>query len=220
MHLPTLSAHLCGPSLPTLSGNIYCIGRNYADHVRELKNELPAEPVVFLKAPAALRPFAEGPLAFASEEFHHELEIVMLVGQALEPGTPATRSHIAAMSLGLDLTRRGVQDQLKAKGLPWTTAKSFSGSALLHPFRALATDVDLRAIDLRLTVEGELRQEGSSAQMMFTFEVILQFLASLHPLQPGDLIYTGTPAGVGPLRRGQRMQIESRALKIDARGVL
>lgn len=220
MPLATLSPLLCPGDLPSLSGNIYCIGRNYADHVKELNNQMPSEPVVFLKAPSALRPFAQGPLAFPEEVFHHELEIVMLLGNSIPLGAQGSRTAIAGLSLGLDLTRRGLQDELKKKGLPWTTAKSFAGAALLHPFAPLDPLLDLSKIDLQLFVEGEKRQDGSSAQMMFSFEHILSYLATLQPLGPGDIIYTGTPAGVGPLKKGQSLKIFSQALGINAMGLL
>lgn len=220
--LKELSASLCGPGLPSLSGNIYCVGRNYADHAKELKNELPREPLIFLKAPAALRPLAEGPLAFSAETFHHEVELVLLVGRyvALGARSEATAGVIAAIGLGLDLTRREVQDELKKKGLPWTLAKSFAGSALLHPLRALDPKIPLEGIEFSLDVNGEPRQLGRSQDMIFSFATILQYLVGLHPLYPGDLIYTGTPAGVGPLRKGDALRVRSQILGIDAQGQL
>lgn len=220
--LKELSASLCGPGLPSLSGNIYCVGRNYADHAKELQNEVPREPLIFLKAPAALRPFAEGPIAYPGESFHHEVELVLLIGRyvALGAKSEAKPGAIAAIGIGLDLTRREVQEQLKKKGHPWTLAKSFAGSALLHPLRALDPELPLENIDFRLDVNGEGRQTGKSSDMLFGFTSILQYLVELHPLYPGDLIYTGTPAGVGPLRKGDTMRIQSQKLGIDAQGRL
>jgi len=204
---------------PRLSGNIYCIGRNYADHAKELGNEVPAEPVVFLKAPAALRALASGPLAFPDETFHHELELCLLVGRHLHEPSDIGSDALAAVTLGLDLTRRGVQDQLKKKGLPWTTAKSFAGSGLLAPFVS-AKGLDLTSVDLMLEVNGERKQEGNTRDMIFPCQTILTYLLSLQDLHPGDIIFTGTPSGVGPLRRGDRLRVFSEALTIDASGVL
>lgn len=204
---------------PRLSGNIYCIGRNYADHAKELGNEVPAEPVVFLKAPSSLRRLAEGPLAFPEETFHHELELCLLVGRHLKTASELGPDAVAAVTLGLDLTRRGVQDHLKKKSLPWTIAKSFAGAGVLAPFVS-ARGLDLTQIDLQLEVNGELKQAGHTRDMMFPCFRILHYLLSLQELYPGDLIFTGTPSGVGPLRRGDRLRVFSTALHLDASGVL
>ncbi|WP_141732552.1 fumarylacetoacetate hydrolase family protein [Oligoflexus tunisiensis] len=204
---------------PQLSGNIYCIGRNYADHAKELNNEIPAEPVVFLKAPSALRALAEGPLAFPDETFHHELELVLLVGQHLKAQSEVGPDSVAAVTLGLDLTRRAVQDQLKKKSLPWTIAKSFAGSAVLAPFVS-ARGLDLTRIDLQLEVNGEVKQVGHTRDMMFPCSTILHYLVTLQNLYPGDLVFTGTPAGVGPVRRGDQLRVFSDALRLNANGRL
>jgi 2-keto-4-pentenoate hydratase/2-oxohepta-3-ene-1,7-dioic acid hydratase in catechol pathway len=204
---------------PQLSGNIYCIGRNYADHARELNNEIPAEPVVFIKAPSALRALESGPLAFPDETYHHELELVLLVGQHLKAQSDVGPDSIVALTLGLDLTRRAVQDQLKKKSLPWTIAKSFAGSAVLAPFVS-ARGVDLTRIDLQLEVNGEVKQVGHTRDMMFPCYTILHYLVTLQNLYPGDLIFTGTPAGVGPVRRGDQLRVFSDALNLNANGQL
>ncbi|HYX36554.1 MAG TPA: fumarylacetoacetate hydrolase family protein [Oligoflexus sp.] len=207
------------PEWPRLSGNIYCIGRNYADHAKELGNEVPAEPVVFLKAPSALRRLAEGPLAFPDETFHHELELVLLVGRHMKVQSDVGPDSMAAVTLGLDLTRRAVQDQLKKKSLPWTIAKSFSGAAVLAPFVS-AQDLDLTKIDLQLEVNGEVKQVGHTRDMLFPCYTILHYLLSLQNLFPGDLIFTGTPSGVGPVRRGDQLRVFSEALQMNAEGRL
>jgi 2-keto-4-pentenoate hydratase/2-oxohepta-3-ene-1,7-dioic acid hydratase in catechol pathway len=204
---------------PQLSGNIYCIGRNYADHAKELGNEIPAEPVVFLKAPSSLRHLAEGPIAFADETYHHELELVLLVGRHLKNQSDVGPDAVAAVTLGLDLTRRGVQDQLKKKSLPWTIAKSFAGSGILAPFVS-ASGADLTKIDLQLEVNGEVKQAGHTKDMMFPCFTILHYLVTLQNLYPGDLIFTGTPSGVGPLKRGDQLRVFSDALKLNASGQL
>jgi 2-keto-4-pentenoate hydratase/2-oxohepta-3-ene-1,7-dioic acid hydratase in catechol pathway len=204
---------------PQLSGNIYCIGRNYADHARELGNEIPAEPVVFLKAPSSLRRLAEGPIAFPDETYHHELELVLLVGRYLSKQADIGEDAVAAVTLGLDLTRRGVQDQLKKKSLPWTIAKSFAGAGILAPFVS-AQGVDLTKIDLQLEVNGEVKQVGHTRDMMFPCYTILHYLVTLQNLYPGDLVFTGTPSGVGPLRRGDQLRVFSDALQLNANGRL
>ena len=218
MTLDELNAALIRPPFPKLSGNIYCIGRNYSDHVKELGNEMPKEPVVFLKAPSALRPMHSEALACSDETFHHELELVLLVKEHRAMGEKAEFSLIGAMTLGLDLTRRELQNELKAKGLPWTLSKSFAGSGILHPFRGMPKDVP--NIDFCLTVNGEFRQSGNSQDMMFDFRRILNFLLKYQDLHAGDVIYTGTPSGVSGVRKGDTFHLASKALGIDAGGVL
>ena len=192
--------------------NVWCIGRNYAEHARELGNEVPSEePVIFLKATSALRPLAEGPLAFADEEFHHEIELVLLVTEHVMMGALSGReavSCIGAIGLGLDLTRRGKQNELKKAGLPWTAAKSFAGSALLSPLTPLDGSFDVADISFSLAVNGEVRQRGHVNQMIFDVDAQLQYLNSFVPLLPGDLLFTGTPGGVGPLRKGDSLLLK------------
>jgi 2-keto-4-pentenoate hydratase/2-oxohepta-3-ene-1,7-dioic acid hydratase in catechol pathway len=186
---------------------IYGIGRNYADHAKELNNPVPAQPVVFMKAPASLRALDQGPLAFPGEVFHHEAELVLLIDKLIPMGSLPTEDDVAAITLGLDLTRREVQAKLKEKGLPWTTAKSFAGSALIADFESRELVGALSSLGFTLTVNGELRQTGWTKDMLFTVPAILKFLTSLAPLLPGDIIYTGTPAGVGPIKKGDVFEL-------------
>ena len=204
---------------PDLSGNIYCIGRNYADHAKELGNSIPTEPVIFLKAPSALRDLKQGPLAFPTETFHHELELCLLIGQNINSAAEIDHNTVIALSLALDLTRRSVQEQLKKQSLPWTLAKSFAGSAILSAFVA-ARGIDLTEIDLQLEVNGEIKQQGHTSDMIFPCRSILGYLCLQQPLQIGDLIFTGTPAGVGPLRQGDRLKVSSKILSLSEEGIL
>ena len=196
--------------------NIYCIGRNYAAHAEELGNAVPKEePVIFMKSSAAVRGLTDdtGTLAFPTEDFHHEVEMVVLVGSdvplnALQPGREL--SCVQAIGLGLDLTRRGVQTNLKKRGLPWTTAKSFAGSAIVSPMTAYP-DPDHRfgldEVSFDLKVNGVLRQVGHTSSMIFDVPSQLRFLNSLAPLLRGDLIFTGTPEGVDTLRQGDEFEM-------------
>lgn len=196
---------------PTEARNVWCIGRNYAAHARELDNAVPTEePVIFLKASSATRPLSAGPLAFESETFHHEIELVLLIGEHVPLGGLADRepaSCVRAVGLGLDLTRRGKQTELKKAGLPWTLAKSFAGAALLSPFAPCDGSFDLGDIAFELSVNGQVKQSGHVEQMIFDVPFQLRYISSFAPLLPGDLIFTGTPAGVGPLARGDRFSL-------------
>jgi 2-keto-4-pentenoate hydratase/2-oxohepta-3-ene-1,7-dioic acid hydratase in catechol pathway len=200
---------------------VYCIGRNYAEHAKELNNPVPkGEPVIFLKSPSALRPCTAGPVAFADETFHHEAEIVARIGRIVPLGATGSWADVDALSLGLDLTRREVQSRLKEKGLPWTVSKSFAGAAVLGELLPLATFPRRDAIDFTLHVNGELRQTGRSSDMIFPIEELITHLARHCPLAPGDLIYTGTPAGVGPIRAGDRFELAFTGLGKSFSGVL
>ncbi len=186
---------------------IWCIGRNYAEHARELGNEVPTTPVVFLKAATCRRGLEPAPMAFPDESMHHELELVLHLGQAVPLGANPGWSAVGAVSLGLDLTRREVQSDCKKKGLPWTFAKSFAGSAVVGPELPLHEVGDPDALAFSLDVDGERRQAGRIAEALFDVPTLLRHLARLAPLAEGDLVFTGTPPGVGPIRVGQRIDL-------------
>lgn len=218
MSQPTVIIEGLGPA-PVQ--NIYCIGRNYADHAKELQNPVPVgEPVVFLKTSSSLRPLDAGPLAFSGDTFHHEAELVLRIGQHVTLGHKVGWEVVEAVALGLDLTRREIQTQLKTKGLPWTTAKSFAGSALVGPF-IRTTDLEGRTdFEFSLTVNDKLTQSGDTKHMLFNVPTILTWLASFNVLLPGDLIFTGTPAGVGPIHKGDRFTLELKTPHHTWHGVL
>jgi 2-keto-4-pentenoate hydratase/2-oxohepta-3-ene-1,7-dioic acid hydratase in catechol pathway len=187
---------------------IICIGRNYADHIAELHNEMPAAPVIFLKPDTALlqrgQPFFHP--AF-SQDIHHELELVLRIcknGRHIEEQFAHT--YFDAIGLGIDFTARDVQSQLKAKGLPWELAKGFDGSAPISAtFKPVTEFVDLANINFHLEVNGETRQTGNTGLMLHPFAKILAFVSQYITLKQGDLIFTGTPAGVGPVKIGDQL---------------
>jgi len=186
---------------------IYCVGRNYAKHAKELGNEIPSEPLIFLKSVASLRGLAASQIAFEDESFHHEVEVVLLIGKDLKLGDKVSNSDIQSIALGLDLTRRGVQSELKGKGSPWTTSKSFLGSALLGELRDPADYLIRESLVFELKVNGQLRQSGDTQDMLFSFMEICNYLNFFSPLKKGDLIYTGTPEGVGPFKKGDSFEM-------------
>lgn len=184
---------------------IYCIGRNYAAHAAELNNPIPTSPVVFLKSSSSLRsPEDQGYLGFSHEPLDHETEVVALLGRTVPRGQKASWSDVRGLALGLDLTRREQQSALKAKGLPWTLAKSFDGAAVVSNFLPLAAFANPDDLSFSLSVEGELRQQGHTRQMLFAIPTLLTYLAEANTLRPGDLLFSGTPAGVAPMRLGQK----------------
>jgi 2-keto-4-pentenoate hydratase/2-oxohepta-3-ene-1,7-dioic acid hydratase in catechol pathway len=191
---------------------IFCIGRNYAEHIAELGNEPDSSCVVFMKPPSSVVRVDE-PLILPRNRgaVHHEAElVVMLNGGGRD--IPEQRAHdfIGAITLGLDLTLRDVQNDLKAKGAPWELAKAFDGAAVLgkwQPYRGQ----DLQALEFRCSVNGELRQQGRTADMIFPVSRQIHILSQTWSLQAGDVIYTGTPKGVGPLNPGDRVELASPA---------
>jgi 2-keto-4-pentenoate hydratase/2-oxohepta-3-ene-1,7-dioic acid hydratase in catechol pathway len=199
------------------SFNIYCIGRNYLNHVRELNNARPVEPVVFLKSTASLRGLTANEIAFPNETFHHEAEVVLRIGKECPLHSRPGISAIADVALGLDLTRRDVQQQLKTGGLPWTLAKSFAGSAVVGTFHD-ASKFDLANTAFTFHINNEIKQTGNTKDMLFPIAEILPYLTTFTSLHPGDLIYTGTPEGVGPIKKGDSftLQFTSPLLAIDA----
>jgi acylpyruvate hydrolase len=186
---------------------ILAIGRNYVAHIQELNNEQPSEPVVFLKPDTALLQNNE-PFYYPafSQDIHHEVELVLRVckeGKHIEPKF-ASR-YYDQIGLGIDFTARDIQNRAKEKGLPWETAKAFNGSAPISKCLPIADFPDLKNINFSLKINGITRQEGNTALMLFDFEAIICYLSRYFTLKTGDLIYTGTPAGVSAVKVGDRL---------------
>lgn len=183
-------------------GNVWCIGRNYAKHARELGNAVPNEPIVFLKPTTAVRGLDPSPIAFAGETFDHECELVLVLGRPVPLGADAGWEVVQGVAVGIDLTRRAVQARCKERGLPWWPAKGFAGSAIVSPVVPLEEIPDPEALTFSLEIQGTLRQSGRVADMIFPVPALLTHLARYAPLTPGDLVFTGTPEGVGPTHVG------------------
>lgn len=175
----------------------WCIGRNFSDHATELGNPIPEKPLIFLKSAGCVQPGPE--LSFPSfcYEIHHELEIVLFLGEGLKP------TH---WTLGLDLTERRIQNELKQMGQPWELSKSFKGAAALGTWNPITDLKELDTLEFSLNVNGYQKQHGSVTQMIFKFEKLIQYLAERFPVAPGDAIFTGTPSGVGPLKSGDVLE--------------
>lgn len=190
---------------------IFCIGCNYSEHNREMGNPAPEDLVVFMKPATCLVP--EGNpirLPAHSRDVHHEAEVVLKLGKGGSniPEADAT-GCVAAVAMGLDLTARDVQSASRKLGHPWETSKAFDGSAPIGTFVPVTPGMDITSISFSCTVNGQLRQEGNSGQMLFPIPRILSLLSRIWQLREGDLVYTGTPPGVGPIRSGDRIAILS-----------
>ena len=195
---------------------ILAIGRNYADHIAELKNEVPDEPVIFFKPDTAILRNNE-PFYYPdySNDIHHEVELIIRIsreGKNIEK--KFANKYYDAIGLGIDFTARDLQSKAKAKGLPWTLAKGFNGSAPVSEFIPLNQFPDLQNINFKLDVNGETKQKGNSQLMMNNFDDIIAYISRFITLKTGDIIFTGTPEGVGPVKIGDRLEgyVEDRKL--------
>ena len=188
--------------------NIYCVGRNYGTHAKELGNAIPTAPIIFLKSLSSLRALASGALAFTEETFHYEAELVLSLKTAVSLGSKCGWEVVEAIGLGIDLTRREIQNNLKREGMPWTVAKSFTGSALVSEFSLYKEGTPLEDLSFSLKINGTLRQEGHPGDMIFDVPTLLSYLATFNELAPADLVFTGTPAGVGTIHRGDTFELE------------
>jgi 2-keto-4-pentenoate hydratase/2-oxohepta-3-ene-1,7-dioic acid hydratase in catechol pathway len=191
-------------------GKIVCLGRNYAAHAKEMNADVPRTPVLFLKPSTAVVPDGGSVvLPPISRDMHHEVEMVVVIG---ERGKDIRRAeafaHVAGYAVGLDMTLRDVQAEAKKAGLPWSVAKGFDTSAPV----SLVTERDLvpdpHNLELSLKVNGKLRQHATTKQMLFRVDEIIEYVSSIFTLERGDLIFTGTPEGVGPVVPGDLLEAE------------
>ena len=189
---------------------IFCIGRNYADHVRELGHVEDGDCVIFMK-PASCVVADDQPIRLPRNQgaIHHEAElVVMLTGGGSDIAVEDATECIAAITLGLDLTLRDLQSKLKASGAPWELSKAFDHAAPLGDFKPYL-EQDLQAIEFSCRVNGQLRQQGHTREMLYPVARQISILSQTWSLEPGDIIYTGTPKGVGPLLPGDQVVLES-----------
>lgn len=187
---------------------IFAIGRNYVEHIQELNNERPDEPVIFTKPDTAiLRNNAPFYHPSFSNDIHHEVELVLRIskeGKNIEEKF-ASR-YYDAIGIGIDFTARDLQQKAKDKGLPWDIAKGFNGSApISDTFIAVEKFADVKNINFKLEVNGNLRQQGNTSLMLFPFDYIISYLSKFFTLKTGDLIFTGTPKGVAAVKPGDTL---------------
>lgn len=187
---------------------ILAIGRNYTAHIEELSNERPDEPVIFTKPETALiqknRPFYYPDF---SNNIHYEVEIILRVckhGKYIDK--KFAHNYYDAIGIGVDFTARDLQDKAKAKGLPWDLAKGFNGSAPVSKFIDKTEFKNVHNLDFSLTVDGEQKQVGNTSLMLFNFEEIISYISKFIMLKKGDIIFTGTPKGVGPIEIGNKLE--------------
>jgi 2-keto-4-pentenoate hydratase/2-oxohepta-3-ene-1,7-dioic acid hydratase in catechol pathway len=192
----------------TFIRNIYCVGRNYAQHAAELGNAMPEKPMIFLKPTHSLVNMKGQAVKLPSDsgEVHYEAELVLRIGQDYRPGIRV--DELAdAMALGIDFTLRDVQDEVKKKGLPWFPSKGFLNSAAITDLTPFPGFEAVQRMEFMLRKNGQEVQRGKAGDMIFNLQVIVDFIGTLYGLGQGDIIYTGTPAGVGPVKDGDRLEL-------------
>lgn len=186
---------------------IICVGRNYADHIEELKNERPDAPVIFMKPDTALlRPGEDFYHPDFSEDIHHEVEIVVKInkmGKFIEE--KFAHKYYDEIGIGIDFTARDLQSKLKSKGLPWELAKAFNGSAPISEFVSKSKFNDLQNLSFSLDVNGETRQQGNTSMMLYQIDYLIAFVSQYFTLKTGDMLFTGTPKGVAAVKTGDEL---------------
>lgn len=196
------------PQFTTLQfGSLFCIGRNYAKHAAEMNSEITDEPVVFLKPRSSIIFNNDSvQIPTSSINVHHEVELVLLIGKECENiSKNEALNYVKAYSIGLDITARDIQSNAKKEGLPWTLAKGFNTFAPIGNFVQYQNNHNFNNLDLSVSVNGEIRQQGNTSDMIFSAAEIISYLSHNFTLYPGDLIFTGTPEGVSPIKKGDKV---------------
>jgi acylpyruvate hydrolase len=199
---------------------IICVGRNYTEHAKELNNPVPDEPVIFMKPDTALLqkrlPFF---LPSFSSEIHHEVELVIRIGRlGKNIDEKFAHKYYDEITVGIDFTARDIQNKCKTKSLPWELAKAFDGSAPVGKFIAKDSIPDLKNLNFHLDINGTTVQKGNSRDQIFYFDKLISFVSKYFTLKIGDLIFTGTPAGVGPVKTGDHLKAfieDKKLLELD-----
>ena len=195
---------------PIRIGKIVCVGRNYIGHAREMNSPVPDEPILFLK-PSTSIIHDEGTILIPpqTQKVHHEVELGVVIGETCtDVAEKDAFTKVLGYCLTLDITARDIQAEAKAKGLPWSVSKGFDTFEPTSHIIPVSEISDPQDLDLKLSVNGELRQEGSTAGMIFPVAALISYISSIMTLEPGDIIATGTPAGVGEIRDGDVVKAE------------
>ncbi len=191
-------------------GKIFCLGRNYIEHVKEMKSDIPIQPIIFLKPQSAI--IHDGEMIIKpkiSNELHHEVELVVAIskkGKHIQKNDAF--NYILGYAIGLDMTLRDLQSEAKKKGLPWTLAKGFDTSAPVSDIIPADKIQNPHNLTISCSVNGVIRQKSSTSKMIFTIDDIIEYVSSIFTIERGDLIFTGTPEGVGEVRPGERITAE------------
>lgn len=186
---------------------IFCIGRNYADHAKELNNKVPSKPLIFMKPQTALVKNNEAVYyPQFTENLHYECELVLKIGKnGKSINEKFALDYISEVTVGIDFTARDLQSQLKEKGHSWEIAKAFDNSAPVGKFVPASQITDWATVDFELQINGETKQHGNTKDLIFPVPYLISYISKFFTLQTGDLIFTGTPVGVGPVKIGDQL---------------
>ncbi len=192
------------------AGTVFCVGQNYAKHIAEMGSTVASDPVIFIKPPQSiLHNNDELILPEFSHNVHHEVELVILIGQDCEDISPNdAKNYIAGYGIGIDVTARDIQEIAKKGGKPWAVAKGFRYSAPISDFIPAEEIIDNSSFDLKLWIDGELKQSGNTKDMERTVEQLVSYLSKVFSLRKGDLVFTGTPEGVGKINSGNVITVK------------
>ena len=191
-------------------GKVVCVGRNYAEHARELNNPIPEQPLLFMKPNTAVVDLNEPLVVPEGANVHYETELALLIGERLQRVSAAQSwQGVAGLGLALDLTRRDLQSELKRRGHPWELAKAFDGSCPLSEFVGRQDEHDPQALRFSLCIDDNEVQSGNTADLLCPIPRLLAFISSHFTLEPGDVVLTGTPAGVGVLPHGASLRLQA-----------
>lgn len=199
---------------------VVCVGRNYAEHAKELNNPIPSEPILFIKPGSAVVSLSE-PFTIPDTDCHYEAEIAVLIGETLSnANAEQAEQGIEGLGLALDLTRRELQSKLKEKSHPWEVAKSFDSACPLSEFVPLGNCTALNQLEFTLSINGELRQHGKSSDMLNPIAPLIAHMSTFFTLNPGDVVLTGTPKGVGQLHKGDQLSLKfGKNLAFDTKAI-
>ena len=186
---------------------IICIGRNYVDHIDELKNDIPKNPIIFFKPSICKLEGSEFKIPDFSSDIHHEIEIIYKISKSGK-NIPISDSinYISGIGLGIDFTAREIQSKFKEKGLPWSISKSFDNSAAISEFKSIDEFKDIQNIDFSLSKNSIEVQSGNSKLMIFKIEYLIHYISKFIPIEENDIIFSGTPKGVNKLKMGDKLE--------------
>jgi len=190
-------------------GDVYCIGRNYAAHAKELNNPVPKEPMVFLKPASSIVSDSNNiVLPKQSSDVHHEVEVCIILGETTKRNMTVAEAEnaIDGYAVGIDVTARDIQQKAKEKGHPWSVAKGFATFAPISQFVNTGEDLHHADLSLELKINGEVHQQGNTRDMIFSIPYLISHLSGIFNLQAGDIVFTGTPEGVGPIKNGDSLE--------------
>lgn len=206
--MPYTAKFVDGSCFESAITKVVCVGRNYAEHAKELNNPIPSEPILFIKPESSVVALSQD-FSIPDTDCHYEAEIAVLIGRELcHASSDEVEKGIVGLGLALDLTRRDLQSKLKEKSHPWEVAKSFDGACPLSDFVPVGEFESLRDIEFTLHINDELKQYGKSSDMLNPIAPLIAHMSSFFTLRPGDVVLTGTPKGVGQLHKGDSLSLE------------